>query len=467
MVNGLSAYKLKTANTASSTFMVKTGIILQTAIWSIEVKVRFANETETSVTTSNGVTRSVIGVGYQSESVSISNTTMTVGVAVKVIVRVQIPFITGGNETIATFITEKFNADSLDSANWNVTYYTQIYFGLGLYSYRFYFGDSSYESKIENFVYSPYSIPSIGEFQAPSTVYADEYVFLNCTVMDPQGNTTIVNATIEISNNIILKYDNATDTFSEYQDTNNHCTLDAANSVRSEVDSTSFKLSWKIKLNWTYPEGLVSVIASNTKVYDEDGHSESGSHTDLFTFTKGELTITFSSDRESPMQGQTITLNWTIKRWDDSTVTDFNINISKDAVLWKTNLAANGTTDTEANAVSHTYDCSSVKDNTYNITSFSSTPLTISWTGEGRPSPGPGPGPGPTPSPVVPHVPIQPTPPFNLVFVGVVAIAAIVVLASVSGELEGKLAKSRRNWSKTRKSKKKKKWEKKKKVWQW
>ena len=141
--------------------------------------------------------------------------------------------------------------------------------------------------------------PTIGTFQAPSTVYASEYFFLNCSVQDPNGKSEIVNTTIEISNSIILKYDNASDTFSEYQDTNGYCTLDAGNSVRTEVNATAFKLSWKIKLSYSCPEGQISVVVTNTKVYDEFDASGSGSQADLFYFDKKFTLNLRSVDSES------------------------------------------------------------------------------------------------------------------------------------------------------------------------
>jgi hypothetical protein len=129
--------------------------------------------------------------------------------------------------------------------------------------------------------------PTIGTFEASSsTVYANEYFFLSCTVADDDDKNDIVNATVEISNNIILKYDNASDTFSEYLDTSGYCSLDASNSIRTEVDSTSYQLSWKIKLSYSCPEGYKSVIVTNTKVYDSAGLSGTGSHSNLFYFDK-------------------------------------------------------------------------------------------------------------------------------------------------------------------------------------
>jgi len=125
--------------------------------------------------------------------------------------------------------------------------------------------------------------PVIGEFQAPSTVYANQWFYLNASVNDADGISEIVNATIELSNNVILKWDNATATFSEQFDTNNYCTLNATACIETEKNSTAFKLSWRLKLN-NYPSGSVNILSSNTKVWDST-ESGNNSETGLFTFS--------------------------------------------------------------------------------------------------------------------------------------------------------------------------------------
>lgn len=53
------------------------------------------------------------------------------------------------------------------------------------------------------------------------------------------------------------------------------------------------------------------------------------------------LDVTFSASPTAPNIGDTVTISWVIKRTaDNSTVTDFLINITKDGSLWKTNLNA-------------------------------------------------------------------------------------------------------------------------------
>ena len=152
--------------------------------------------------------------------------------------------------------------------------------------------------------------PSIGNFQAPSTVYANQYFLINATGNDADGKTTIVNMTLNLNGSIILKWDNATDTFSEYSDPNDYCTLDAPNSVRTSVNDTAWKISWKIKLYWNFSEGSIFVLSTETKIFDDQGASGTGTTTSLFTF-EDDLIIhtdaTVNDDHVDPLQSVTFT----------------------------------------------------------------------------------------------------------------------------------------------------------------
>lgn len=146
--------------------------------------------------------------------------------------------------------------------------------------------------------------PTIGSFQAPATVYANKFFFLNATINDADGSSDFSYATIEISNGVILKWTASTNTFSKLQDTYGYCTLDAAGSIRTAINTTAYKLSWRIKLSWNYPEGSVSVLSANTKVYDIAGASGSGSASNLF-YVEDDLVVSeaFVSDsRINPSQ---------------------------------------------------------------------------------------------------------------------------------------------------------------------
>jgi len=127
--------------------------------------------------------------------------------------------------------------------------------------------------------------PTIEEFQAPSTVYANDYFFLNATINDAGGVADFVNTTIEISNNVILKWVNSTNTFSIFYDPNSYSSIYPDRCSRTTVNASAYRLSWNIRLNESYPEGSVNIVVNNTKVYDADDDYGSNSQTGLFFLT--------------------------------------------------------------------------------------------------------------------------------------------------------------------------------------
>jgi hypothetical protein len=213
----------------------------------------------------------------------------------------------------------------------------------------------AYDSKI-GLVYmtktsSPYNIkfsclqlnspPTIGQFQAPATVYAGEYFFLNATINDADGVAQFVNATVELSNGIILKWDNATNTFSEYRDTYGYCTLDAAGSIKTNLNSTAHRLSWKIKLSWSFPKGYVSILESNTKVFDSGGLSAQGSYTNLFYFDNGGPEAVPEAPEPGALltPGANCTFVWSFSDPDVGDYpTAFRLQIDDDRDFWTPNI---------------------------------------------------------------------------------------------------------------------------------
>lgn len=128
--------------------------------------------------------------------------------------------------------------------------------------------------------------PTIGSFTADSTVYGNTFFYLNATInkLALRAITDFNYVTVEISENIILKWEQATDTFSETQDTNSYCTLDSVSSHKTVLNSTAYRLSWYIALQESFPEGSVDIVASNTVVYDDFNNYASNSQTALFSF---------------------------------------------------------------------------------------------------------------------------------------------------------------------------------------
>jgi hypothetical protein len=154
--------------------------------------------------------------------------------------------------------------------------------------------------------------PTIGEFQAPNIVYANKYFLLNATINDPDGTSDFANATIEIPNGVTLKWTGSTDTFSKQSDLYGYCILDSAGSFKTQLNSTAYKLSWKIKLGWSYPESFISVISTNTKVFDGKGASSSASYTNLFYFEDDLIVYSASVDDSRINPSQSITFTGTL-----------------------------------------------------------------------------------------------------------------------------------------------------------
>jgi hypothetical protein len=183
------------------------------------------------------------------------------------------------------------------------------YVGFGaLYAYR-------YVATVADIYIVPSSendAPIISSFEAPNIAYANKYFLLNATINDGDGIVDFINATVEISNDIILKWDNATDIFSIYYDPNSYCILDVSGCLREQLNSTAYRLSWKIKLDWAYPEGYVSIVSTNTKVYDSVGNYDSKSKNNLFYFEDDLIVYSATVDDSRINPSQTITFSGTL-----------------------------------------------------------------------------------------------------------------------------------------------------------
>ena len=131
-------------------------------------------------------------------------------------------------------------------------------------------------------------IPTIGEFAAPSTVQANTWFYINATVRDGDGASYLVNATLELPESIILKWTAAGDTFSIYTDPTGYVTLNASESFKTILNSTAYKLSWKIKISAGYRSGENNHVLFGTKVYDSEGASSYNVKAKLFTFQGGQ-----------------------------------------------------------------------------------------------------------------------------------------------------------------------------------
>jgi hypothetical protein len=126
--------------------------------------------------------------------------------------------------------------------------------------------------------------PTIGDFSAPTSVYAGQYIFINATVGDADGRTQIANATVQLSGNVILKWLNTFNTFSIQSDPYNYVTLNQSACIRTILNDTAYLLSWNLKFAWNYSYATPSIIVTNTKVYDMYSSYGSNSKSNLFAF---------------------------------------------------------------------------------------------------------------------------------------------------------------------------------------
>ena len=155
-INGLDAYQLKTTNTAASSYFTSSASALgcQTVTYKSNVIRRQADGTETVLGSDVAETsRSENGEGYQSATWNSPETSLNTSDAIKIVEK---------HDTAekGAFITEQLGATKLDAATWTFTRYTLYNCTLvsgfkWVITGRTYFGDSSYNTRIENFSYTP------------------------------------------------------------------------------------------------------------------------------------------------------------------------------------------------------------------------------------------------------------------------------------------------------------------------
>jgi hypothetical protein len=135
------------------------------------------------------------------------------------------------------------------------------------------------------FLYIEYDIgpnvaPTIGEFAAPTTLYSDgEYALLNVTVKDADGVADFFNATMNLTNSIVLGWDAVGNSFSEVQDDDSIVTLGSC--TRTAVNGTAYTLSFNVTLAAGLGEGYVNCTGAIVWDASEQGSS---SQDDFFFF---------------------------------------------------------------------------------------------------------------------------------------------------------------------------------------
>jgi hypothetical protein len=159
-VNGLTAYKLGTSQTTIEISVEISTTLAATCYAGIRVFVRHADGSETELTAGTPVaqvSRTASGSGIQSNTWNCPQTVLQSTDAI--VVRVYLKSGTGAWNEVAVFITEQLNAQSLDAMKWTVYYYTSKYRDVeGAWYWAFYFGTSTYNSRIENFGWAPAGI---------------------------------------------------------------------------------------------------------------------------------------------------------------------------------------------------------------------------------------------------------------------------------------------------------------------
>ena len=176
--------------------------------------------------------------------------------------------------------------DAADTWTWSNFTWTNSSIPVGTQvQWRIYYNDTIGNintTDIQSFIII--DTPSIGEFSAPSTVYGDEWFSLTVRINDAEGVSDFVNATVELTGDLIFLWDASTDTFSKHQDLQRHGDLMASASEKTTINSTSYELKWVILFFDDYPEGTKHVIGTNTLVYDSHDASGTDSQTALFNF---------------------------------------------------------------------------------------------------------------------------------------------------------------------------------------
>jgi hypothetical protein len=155
-VNGLLAYILGVTQSTSSLsqFVEASGNVA--VYWASDVVVRSVGGSETVIGTKVAqVFRTTVGAGIQSATWVCPETALAS--TDSVVIRVYIKLGTGAWNLVATFTSEQLGASKLDGATWTFYYYTvRSYESVdNITTGQFYWGTSTYNSRIENFTWTP------------------------------------------------------------------------------------------------------------------------------------------------------------------------------------------------------------------------------------------------------------------------------------------------------------------------
>ncbi|MFO7870425.1 MAG: C25 family cysteine peptidase [Kiritimatiellia bacterium] len=173
-INSLTTYNLATNQSSSgqSTLIESTGGGDDTINWGIRVWKRDSAGAETEITSGTPVaqvSRSANGAGVQSANWNCPQTSLTPSDSVVIRVYAEISGQVAWTQQ-ASFVSEQLNAVELSAATWTVYYYTKYSTDGSTYTQGwFYWGNSTYNSRIENFTRAFESLIDIS-----GTIYTDE-----------------------------------------------------------------------------------------------------------------------------------------------------------------------------------------------------------------------------------------------------------------------------------------------------
>jgi hypothetical protein len=111
------------------------------------------------------------------------------------------------------------------------------------------------------------SAPTMGEFSPTGfAAYNNEYFTFNVTIDDQDVITDLKIAYITLNGSVTLKW-TAPNSFSEYQDINNYCTIGTG--TTTSKNATAYVLTFNLSLSDGFPQGWIDVLYPSTAVYDE------------------------------------------------------------------------------------------------------------------------------------------------------------------------------------------------------
>jgi hypothetical protein len=170
-INGLTANHLNSTSQSSSSASCSVSAN-SNATWGIMVSKRNSTGYEINITSEPvaKVNRTSTGSGYQVARWLCPNIQLSANDSI--VVRVYVSADGGNWRPCANFTTERLDAGSLESTLWNVNYYTSFK------NARFYYGSSTYNSRIENFSYTIALKPGESEFSTPPIYIPDGKIHL-------------------------------------------------------------------------------------------------------------------------------------------------------------------------------------------------------------------------------------------------------------------------------------------------